>query len=120
MMSAKVLSALEYGLRKITAQVKSPFGVTPFGGKCILLFGDLAQVPAVTRAPDDFLESLQQFHESATYTGFVQWELKTLMRQSEDEIIFIKLLDDIRQHKDGEPLDPVIESELKKIFRRIA
>ena len=116
MMSAKVLSALEYGIRKIMAQFKSPFGVTPFGGKCVLLFGDLAQVPAVTRAPDDFLESLQQFHESATYTGFIQWELKTLMRQSEDEIVFIRLLENIRQHKDGEPLDSEVEAELKRIF----
>ncbi|KAH0786613.1 ATP-dependent DNA helicase PIF1 [Histomonas meleagridis] len=38
------------------------------------------------------------------------------MRQSEDEIIFIKLLENIRQHKDGEPLDPEVEKELKKRF----
>lgn len=47
-----------------------------FGGKRILLFGDLTQVPAVTMTRDDFLESLAQFHENHKFEGFVQWELK--------------------------------------------
>ena len=116
MISAKVLTSMEYGLRKIMSQKRSPLGLYPFGGKSILLFGDLAQVPAVTRAPDDFLESLQQFNESEIFTGFVQYELKTVMRQLPDEVLFIKLLDYIRNHRDGERLDPEIENALKQQF----
>lgn len=104
--SGKVLGAKEWGLRKIMAQIKSPLQSFQFGGKSILLFGDLTQVPAVTMTRDDFLESLAQFHENHKFEGFVQWELKILMLQSQDENMLIKILDNIRYHQDEMTNDP--------------
>ena len=70
----------------------------------ILLFGDLAQVPAVTRAPDDYIELIGQFHQSSVYSSFIKWELRTIMRQSPEEIEFINLLDEIRNYRDNQKL----------------
>ena len=116
MMSGDVLNSIEYGLRKIMAQVNSSNRNLMFGGKSILLFGDLAQVPAVTDAPDDFLESLHQFHESESFEGFTKWKLKTIMRQSPDELAFMNLLQNIRNHKDREKIDDESEKIMKGLF----
>lgn len=116
MISGKVLAAIENGLRKIMAQIHSPLQSLQFGGKSLILFGDLAQVPAVTRSLDDFLESMAQFHENENYEGFNRWKLSTIMRQSPDETVLIKILDFIRDYQDGQKFDPLIEEELQKVF----
>ena len=116
MISGDVLDAMEWGLRKIMSQIESVDREKMFGGKSLLLFGDLAQVPAVSINSDDLNESLHQFHESISYSGFIKWELKQLMRQNPNEKIFIELLDNIRNHVNNEKLNDNVLEELKKIF----
>ena len=116
MISGKVLNAIDSGLRKIMAQVNSPHHDMMFGGKSLLLFGDLAQVPAVSNTYDDLNEVLNQFHESDSYVGFIKWELKQLMRQNENEDVFIKLLDYIRSYNNSNIIDEDILKELKNLF----
>lgn len=116
MISGKVLSAMEFGLKKIMAQANCNLRNLQFGGKTILLFGDLAQVPFVTRSPDDFLECISQFHENENFEGFVQRELKRLMRLSPDEAMLISILEFVRKHTDLDELSQEIANALKSIF----
>lgn len=116
MISGKVFGAMEEGLRRIMAQIRSPLQSSQFGGKSILLFGDLAQVPAVTRSNSDFLESIAQFHENPNFERFTIWKLNKIMRQNPNELILLKILDFVRDHTDNQILDKEIEEELKKIF----
>ena len=95
MIPRQVLEALDRGLRRLAAQVNGRSDL-PFGGKHILLFGDLAQVPAVVRARDDFTESAGQFFEATPYATFTRFSLPTVMRQNPDETAFLTLLSDIR------------------------
>ena len=116
MISSKVLESLNNGLKKLAAQKNDVHFDLDFGGKNILLFGDLAQVPAVTRAPDDFNESIEQFFKSDVFRGFTRWDLDKIMRQNSDEIEFIQLLDNIRNHSDGQDLNSNVIGLLKERF----
>lgn len=98
------------------AQIKSPLRDFKFGGKSILLFGDIVQAPAVTRSPGDFLEAFAQFHSEELFGNFVHWEPKELMRQKSDEMELISILDYVRKHSDGQELDKIIEGFLQSIF----
>lgn len=50
MIPKAVFDAVNSGLRRVAAQINSPTCELSFGGKHVLLFGELAQVPAVVRA----------------------------------------------------------------------
>lgn len=56
MISSAALEAIDHGLKKLVAQMNNNFSNQTFGGKYILLFSDLAQVPAVTQAKDDYMD----------------------------------------------------------------
>ena len=96
MIPKAVLDAVDSGLRRVAAQINSPGCELPFGGKHVLLFGDLAQVPAVVRARDDYTESANQFFEATTYSSFARYGLTRVMRQDPDQQAFMKLLADLR------------------------
>ena len=70
MISANVLQALDVGLKKLAAQKNDKNFDHNFGGENILLFGDLAQVPAVTGFNDDYQEFVAQFHSSNIFFKF--------------------------------------------------
>ena len=82
MISANILNSIDKGLKKIMSQKSDANYDKPFGGKNILLFDDLAQVPAVTLVPDDYIELIGQFHQSSVCSSFIKWELRTIMKQS--------------------------------------
>ena len=96
MISRSVLNCLDTALRKLAAQSLSPHYDAPFGGKHILLFGDLAQVPAVVSASDDFQESAEQFFASLPFSSFQRFSLNQLMRQNPGEHELLALLEDVR------------------------
>ena len=83
-------------LRKLAAQTLSPGYDQPFGGKHVLLFGDLAQVPAVVRTADDFSESSEQFFASIPYSSFATLSLSIIMRQDPGQEQLLQLLDEVR------------------------
>lgn len=83
-------------LRKLAAQTLSPGYDQPFGGKHVLLFGDLAQVPAVVRTADDFSESSEQFFASLPYSSFATLSLSIIMRQDPGQEQLLQLLDEVR------------------------
>ena len=73
-----------------------------FGGKNILSFGDLAQIPAVTGSLDDYQEVLAQFHSSKVFESFVRWELRKIMRKNQgDELEYLRLFECIRNHTES-------------------
>ena len=96
MVSRSVLDCLDTTLRKLAAQSLSPHYDAPFGGKHVLLFGDLAQVPAVVSASDDFQESAEQFFASLPFSSFQRFSLNQLMRQNPGEQELLALLEDVR------------------------
>ena len=96
MIPKTVLEAVDFGLRRLSAQVNNPKCHLPFAGKHVLLFGDLAQVPAVVRACDDYGESANQFFEACPYSSFSRYNLTVIMRQDPDEQTFMGLLTDVR------------------------
>ena len=81
MISRSVLNCLDQTLRRLSAQAHSAGSELPFGGKNIIFFGDLAQVPAVVRARDDFAEASEQFFASLPYSSFATMSLSLIMRQ---------------------------------------
>ena len=91
-----VLNSLDATLRKLSAQSNSPHYDLPFGGKHVLFFGDLAQVPAGVRARDDFTESSEQFFACLPFASFTRFTLRQVMRQAPDEHALLSLLDDVR------------------------
>ena len=100
MVPRKTLDALDLGLRRLAAQVNGPADL-PFGGKHILLFGDLAQVPAVVYTRDDYSESANQFFEATCYSQFTRFSLSQVMRQIPNETDFLALLADVRDAQDS-------------------
>ena len=54
MLSAKCFDALDRGLRILMAESSSPDRDKPFGGKSLLLFRDLDQVPSVVKSRSGF------------------------------------------------------------------
>ena len=116
MISAEVMNALNRGLKKIMAQKSDANFDKPFGGKSVWLFGDLAQVPAVTRAPDDYNESIGQFHQSGVFSSFIKLELRTSMRQLLEEKVFLFLLDSIRCHKNNQQINDDVLEVLQQRF----
>ena len=96
MISRSVMTCLDSTLRKLAAQSQSPNYDAPFGGKHVLLFGDLAQVPAVVSANDDYRESAEQFFASLPFASFTRFTLHQVMRQDPEEHQLLALLDDIR------------------------
>ena len=107
MIPKAVLDAVDSGLRRVAAQINAAGCELPFGGKHVLLFGDLAQVPAVVRARDDFTESANQFFEANTYSSFARYGLTRVMRQDSNQQDFMNLLADLRnsdEHLSSESL----------------
>lgn len=103
MISRSVLEALDAGLRRLAAQVRRNSEDLPFGGKSLMLFGDVAQVPAVVRARDDFGESAEQFFQVPLYESFARFTLRTVMRQDPGQCQFMQLLEDIRSNETLSP-----------------
>ena len=116
MLPGKVLLALNDGLKKLSAQKNDINYTLPFGGRNILLFGDLAQVPAVTRAPDDYLESIGQFYNTNVFNGFTRFSLNLVMRQNPEEQAFINLLEYVRNNMHDKITDINLLNQLKQRF----
>lgn len=100
MISRSVLNALDNGLRRLAGQSRRGDPSLPFGGQSLLLFGDLAQVPAVVRARDDFAESAEQFFESSPYANFTRFNLTRVMRRDTGQEPFMAMLDEVRSARD--------------------
>ena len=103
MVPRKILDALDPGLRRLAAQVNWSADL-PFGCKHILLFGDLAQVPAVVYTRDDYSESSNQFFVATCYSQFTRFSLSQVMRQNPNETDFLALLADVRDARSVEPI----------------
>ena len=114
MISRSVLNALDNGLRRLAGQSSRGDPTLPFGGQSLLLFGDLAQVPAVVRARDDYCESAEQFFESLPYSSFTRFNLTRVMRQDPGQHAFMTLLDELRSAHDM--LSPHSLSLLRTLF----
>ena len=114
MISRAVIDCLDHALRRLAAQAFSPGATLPFGGKHIILFGDLAQVPAVVRSRDDFTEAAQQFFSSLPYASFVRLSLSIVMRQLPGETTLLSLLTDLRSAP--EHLSPASVAALRSRF----
>lgn len=93
-----VLDSLDNGLRRLAQQMGTINYNLPFGGKSVILLGDLAQVPAVVRTRDDFSESAEQFFRSLPYHFFTRFSLSVVMRQDPDQRDFMDLLTDVRSN----------------------
>ena len=118
MISADVLDAVNSGLQKIMAQLNSEHSDKPFGGKSILLFGDLAQVPAVcTKSRSDYIEYLAQFNNSDIYDHFIRFDLNIIMRQNPDQLGFIKALADIREAIPSENGEAYLSNEINNLLK---
>lgn len=84
MISIFVLTCLDQALRRFSARALSPGSKLPFGGKHILLFGDLAQVSAVVSAHDHFQEAFEQFFATLPYAFLTIMSISVIMRQDAD------------------------------------
>ena len=116
MMPGNVLYAINDGLKKLSAQKNDQNYALSFGGRSILLFGDLAQVPAVTKTYDDYSESIEQFYKSKIFEEFTRFDLNIVMRQNPEEHEFIKLLEYVRNSIGGRISDPSINDLLRQRF----
>ena len=114
MISRSVLNCLDQTLRRLSAQAHSAASELPFGGKNIIFFGDLAQVPAVVRARDDFAEASEQFFASLPYSSFATMSLSLIMRQDPGQTELLQLLDDLRSSQAG--LSPSSIAALRSRF----
>ena len=101
MLSAKCLDALDKGLRRLMAEAGSKHHEKPFGGKSILLFGDLAQVPAVIKTRDDYLVHIGQFTGASNFDQFLTFRLAISMRADDRDVLFAQLLADVRDPFQG-------------------
>jgi hypothetical protein len=68
----------------------------PFAGIPMVLFGDLAQIPAGTHARNDWTEAGLQLTRSPFFDSFVTYFLAQPMRQSPEEVAFLELLAAVR------------------------
>lgn len=100
MLRADLLDAMDHILRISTREN------TPFGGKQLVLFGDLFQLPPVEEAPSgglfDYFHSLYQspyFFDARVVqqTKVEVFELNRIFRQQEDTL-FARLLNKIREN----------------------
>jgi ATP-dependent DNA helicase PIF1 len=97
MLSGSIFDLLHRKLSVIMAGAHGPFRQhLPFGGMTIILSGDLAQVPVVTRGGSDFLQAEAMFSSMQNFGSFQHLPLTQLMRQDPDETQFCRLLDDVR------------------------
>ena len=101
MISSACLDAIDHGLSRLMSQVARPHHQLPFGGVSMILFGDLAQVPAVVPNCDDYNQYLHQFLRTTHYDRFLFFVLRKQMRQCEDELEFIRVLDACREARQG-------------------
>ena len=91
----------------------------PFGGCSVLLLGDMAQVPAVTRNADDLQEARNQFNNIACWDFFTKVQLRNVVRQSPDQVNFLRLLDRIRDIREDERLEQEYVDMLRTRFAGI-
>lgn len=105
MLRADLLDAMDYILRISTKQE------TPFGGKQIVLFGDLFQLPPVEEAPSGGLFDLFHARYQSPYffdsqvvqqTKIETFELNRIFRQQDDRSFAI-LLNKIRENTVTQP-----------------
>ena len=101
MLSSKCFDALDRGLRHLMAEANSPNFSRPFGGKSLLLFGDLAQVPAVVKSSDDYIVYLAQFTNASNFSEFRSFHLSISMRADNGDHNFLAVLADVRDPVDG-------------------
>lgn len=115
MISSSCLDAIDRGLSRLMSQVSRPHHHLPFGGVSILLFGDLAQVPAVVPNADDYNQYLHQFLRTCHYQLFLLFELRQQMRQAADEAELLQILDACRGAQQRS-LPPDIQDLLRQRF----
>lgn len=105
MLRADLLDAMDYILRLSTKTN------IPFGGKQIILFGDLFQLPPVEETPSgglfDYFHALYQspyFFDAhvMSQVSLTVFELNRIFRQKED-FAFAKLLNKIRENRITQP-----------------
>lgn len=101
MISSGCLDAIDQGLQKLMSHVSQPHRHLPFGGVSLLLFGDLAQVPAVVRNADDYNQYRNQFVSSLHYESFLTFQLRQQMRQTPGELDLLRILDACRTAENG-------------------
>ena len=101
----EVLYVINEGLKKLYAQKNDKNFAHSFGGRSILLFDDLAQVPTFMKTYDDYSESIVQFYKSKIYEELTQFDLNIIMCQKPDEHEFIELLEYVRINLDGRIID---------------
>ena len=110
MLSAKCFDALDRGLRILMTESYSPDRDKPFGGKSLLLFGDLGQIPAVIKSRNDFTVFTGQFMSASNFDQFLHFELTIPMRAQRDDERFLRVLSDLRDSFDGTLSQETIEA----------
>ena len=97
MLNKGSINAINAGLSRLKTQLHGASNQnSPFGGKHILLFGDLSQITAVVPHADDYAITANQFFQSDIFDKFHISILEKCERQSSDEKELLFLLDSIR------------------------
>ena len=118
MLSSKAFEAANSAFTRLKKAISDGKEIiTPFGGAVVILFGDLAQVPAVTKTNTDLDEAAHQLSNSPLFDLFNKSELTKIMRQNPNELDFINVLDDIRQAKNAKDLKQETLDTLKTRFK---
>ncbi len=98
MLRADILDAIDYRMRSVKRNYK-----TPFGGVQVLLIGDLHQLPPVVRDQEwavlsRFYNSMHFFEAKALQnSGMIYLELDRIFRQQDE--IFIRILNNLRDNR---------------------
>ena len=116
MLSKSTLECIEHTLNTLALAVKRNNANNPFGGCSVLLFGDLAQVPAVSNQNDDFQEARFQFNNISSWNYFQIFSLEQVIRQDPDQVQLLSILDQIRHYRENTKLSQELLDVLKSRF----
>ena len=108
MLSKSTLDCIDNILKTLSNAVHNPNHDNPFGGCSVILFGDMAQVPAVSRLNDDYQEARFQFNNISCWNYFQIYTLDRVVRQNPDQYQLIKILDSIRNYSSNNMLNAEI------------
>lgn len=119
MINYKILELVNKKLKELRAQVKKNKNLlnSPFGGVMVIMFGDLAQVPCVTKNADDSKEFLSMFNNYSDFNKVHIYSLQKLVRQDigENDPFYV-LLEEIRNYKNNQNLSINSINLIKKNF----
>ena len=93
MLSKSTLESINNVMKTLSNAVHNHNHNNPFGGCSVLLFGDMAQVPAISNHNDDYQEARNQFNNISCWDYFQTFALNRVIRQDPDQIQLLSILD---------------------------